>query len=215
MAIRQRELPNVVAKSGPSRLRVFVRKQWRGLSVLGGVAVTVIVVWVLREGMARNADQKASRLYSAAKTADDFRLILAQVPRSYLTFDIMMNVGNALHDQGKVEEARAQYQKILEQYTQGWQAASALCGLGMLDAERKSFATACAFFKRALESDPVGIKAPEALYQWGRCLQAMGDNVAAKEKFERIVSDFPVDALAQDAASRAKRLNLDSFGAGS
>ena len=214
MAIRQREFPGA-AKIGPSPLRVFVRKQWRGLSVLGGVVMIVLVAWALREGMARNADQKASGLYSAAKTAEDFRMILAQVPRSYLTFDIMMNVGNALHDQGKVEEARAQYKKISELYSQGWQAAAALCALGILDAEKKDFAKAGAFFKRAVESDPAGAKAPEALYQWGRSLQALGYKAAAREKFESVTRDFPSDTLSQDAASRAKRLNIDSFRSGS
>lgn len=203
MALRQRE-PIRMERTGPGPVMVFLQRNRFRLVIAAGVIVAVLLVTAVVQGMHRNSDLKASQLFSQAKTIEDFEAILKQVPKSYLTYDILINLGSLSHNAGKREDALKYYDEAYRGFPQGFRGAAALCAMGALNKEAKEYAKAAVLFSRAVDTEPLGIKAAEALVQWGECLEASGDVSGAREKYSRVAEQFPTSPLAKEAANKIR-----------
>ncbi len=111
----------------------FFKKYWLRLAIVCVVVLAAVLAAAIRAGMSRSADAKASALFAQAKTIEDYQAILAQVPESYLTFDILFSIANLQHQQGDSAKAREYYQKAYDAHPTGFQGAAAQKALGLVN----------------------------------------------------------------------------------
>jgi peptidoglycan lytic transglycosylase len=146
--------------------------------------------------------RRAQGRRSAVRTIQGW--ILERFPKSAQAAEIHFFRGDALHDQGALAEASAQYKQAMEA------GPHALAGLswmraGQIAEGRGKYLEATGIYERYLERYPEGRRWDEAAYWAGRSHAAMGDSSGARAKWESILTRFRTSYYSVLAAAELGR----------
>ena len=112
----------------------------------------------------------------------------------------LLMLGNLYSDLGRTSEARAAFQKRLDQYGEsGPEGYAAKAGLATALEDMGNLAEAAAEYRSYAERHPDSPFAPISLEEAGRCYRIAGDTAKAAEVYRSIVEKHPQSSARQVA----------------
>ena len=157
-------------------------------------------VWLL-------AGRAFSRMGAREAAEDAFRRSLEAGTGAESAFAAYL-LADHLQDDGKVEDARATYERAISRFARSSWAARALVRLGMLAFLEGDYAEAQARFDLYLRRYPRGSWYHAMLYWSARALDANGDSAAARTLYRKAVDR---DALSYYGQLAARRIDVDPY----
>jgi len=105
----------------------------------------------------------------------------------------------AYYDQGKFDEANAQFVVMADQFPGSPLAADALARVGEYWMEKQQYADAMSYFNRAFQIVQPGNLAPAVSYKLGVCAFNAKNYPVAVLAFDKVVTDYPTYDFAMDS----------------
>lgn len=112
----------------------------------------------------------------------------------------------ALAETSKLDEARQQYQQVVDRDGNGLWGRMARLGLASVDLRAKRYDAAIAGFRNLVTHADADLPADGLLMQLGQAYQQAGKRDEAIRTYNRIVTEFPESLYASDAKTRVEAL---------
>ena len=120
----------------------------------------------------------------------------------------MLLAAGSLFTEGKYEEAKAQFQKLIREYHDSPFMGEALLGVAAcLDAQNKP-TEAIAAYKELIDRHPNDPVIPQAKFALGRLYEAQNQPEQAYNYFEQVAQTDPYGSIGSEAGMRAEELKL-------
>ena len=148
----------------------------------------------------------AQRLLAGAKTADDYRKVIAEYPGTHAAGNAHLFLAEQLRKDGKLEESSALLRTFAEKYPEHPLVSGAWTSLAAnLEAQDKAD-EALAMYQKVSTSYGASFSAPIALMAQARLLKAKGKTEEAGRIYERIIARYPDNIVSQQAAQENRQL---------
>ena len=179
----------------------FARKRTRLFLCIFMAVVVVVVVLLLVNSHRLQREVAAISLLGSGQTAfregkcsdalSFFEKVRKDYPRSKACEIALIYIGESLCRLGRLESAEANFNDYLLRYPVGEFSVRAQCGLGFVCEERREFQKAIDAYRKVYEDYSESYLCPQAVFNTGRCYEAMGMWEKAKESYEKLVSSYP------------------------
>lgn len=176
------------------------------------IALTVLFVVALAgyagfEITQRNARESAVRAFAEAKTADDFRKVIAEHPGQVAAGNAQLKLANLLRQEGKYDEANTVLRSFIEKQPTHPMLAGAWLGLAQNTEAAGKVDEALTEYQKILTTFPNSYAVPIALLAQGRIQKAKGQTDAAKRSFEQVISQYQFTSFQFEAQRELGNLN--------
>jgi TolA-binding protein len=172
------------------------------------VALVVVgaAVYGISEWMRLSKQQGSTQLLSGAKTADDYRKVIAEYPGTSAAGNATLLLAAKLRDEGKYDESTAELKTFAEKYPKHELVSGAWTSMAAnLEAQGK-VDEALATYQRVSTSYAASFSAPVALLNQARILQGQGKKEEARKIYEQIVSSYQENPASQQATGELQKM---------
>lgn len=154
----------------------------------------------------RTRDANAARLFASAKTADEFRKVIAEYPATTPAGNAHVLLAEQLRKEGKLDESSALLRTFAEKYPDHPLVSGALTSLATnLEAQGKTD-EALAAYQRVSTAYASSFSAPAALMAQARLLKAKGKTDEAQRIYEQVMTQYQDNVFAQQAMRENRQL---------
>ena len=144
----------------------------------------------------------------SADMAPAYLKVAATYPNSTAAARAVLLAAGSLFTEGKYEEAKAQFQKLIREHHDSPFMGEALLGVAAcLDAENKP-SEATAAYKELIDRHPNDPVIPQAKFALGRLYEAQGQPEQAFNSYEQVTQADPYGSIGSEAGMRAEELKL-------
>ncbi len=194
------------AEVGAFEAELFWHKHHK--TVIGaGVAIVVIVLGtVVYLISSQNSKEAAEAQLANAKTADAYRALIADYPRSRPAVDASFLLAESLREAGKIEDSSAVYHKIVDDYPESTLVGGARLGLAENFEMQNKLDDALAALRQVQTTDSDSYAAQVAMLLEGRILIRQGKMEEARRTLTGLVSAYPKSPAAQLAGAQLQGL---------
>jgi TolA-binding protein len=175
-----------------------------GLTILFIVALVGYTAYELTQRSAREAANKA---FAEAKTADDYKKVIADHPDQIAAGNAQLKLAELYRDEGKYDEAITVLRTFTEKHPAHPLIAGGWLGLGQNAEAAGKIDEALTQYQKILTTFPTSYAAPFALLSQGRLQKAKGQNDAAKRTFEQVISQYKMTFFEFEAKRELDALN--------
>jgi TolA-binding protein len=148
----------------------------------------------------------AQRLLGSAKTADDYRKLIAEYPTTNAAGNAHLFLAEQLRKEGKLDEASALLRTFPDKYPEHPLLSGAWTSLAAnLEAQGKAD-EALATYQKVSTSYGASFSAPIALMAQARLLKANGKTEEAGRIYEQVIARFADNIVAQQATYENRQL---------
>lgn len=199
--------PPVAAVEPEFDLLAFWIQHRTKIVLLGGLLAVALVSFGVSEFLRHRKVEGARALFTQAKTAGDYRKVIAEYPGTTVAGDAYLLLAAQLRGEGKYEESSALLKTFAAQYPQHQLLSGAWTSLAAnLEAEGKTD-EALATYQKVSTSYATSFSAPVALLAEGRLLGEKGKKEEARKVYEQIAVRFAENPVAQQAAMELRLLD--------
>jgi TolA-binding protein len=174
------------------------------LAVLFAVALVGYTVFELTQ---RNARQSANKAFAEAKTADDFKKVIAEHSGQVAGGNAQLKLAELLRNEGKYDDANGVLRAFIEKHPNHPLIAGAWLSLGQNAEAAGKADEALTQYQKILTTFPTSYAAPFALLAQGRLQKTKGQNDAAKRTFEQVISQYKLTYFEFEAKRELDSLN--------
>lgn len=172
--------------------------------------VALLVFGLLAYGIFQFAEKRArdaaANDFAHAKTADDFRKVIAAHPRSVVAGNAHLMLAELLRNEGKHDEALTNLRAFIDHHGDHPLISGAWTSLAFtLEAQGKS-EEALSTLQKVAATYPTSFAAPVALMAQARIYKTRNDTAQAKRIYEQVVSQFGQSEFAREALVELQRL---------
>ena len=153
---------------------------------LAALLVVALVGYAVFEITERNARESANKAYAAAKTADDFKKVIAEHPGQTAAGNAQLELASLLRKEGKFDEANTVLRSFIEKNPTHPLLAGAWLSLGQNAEAAGKPDEALTQYQKILTTFPNSYAVPLALLAQGRIQKAKGQNDAARRSFDQV-----------------------------
>lgn len=169
--------------------------------------VVALVGYAVFEIVQRNARESANKAFAAAKTADDFKKVIADHPSQTAAGNAQLVLASLLRKDGKYDEANTVLRSFIEKHPTHPMLAGAWLSLGQNAEAAGKTDEALTQYQKILTTFPTSYAAPIALLAQGRIQKAKGQTDAAKRSFEQVISQYQMTSFQFEAQRELGSLN--------
>lgn len=174
--------------------------------LFAGLLVVGMAVFGISEWSRLRQFEGARQLLAGAKTADDYRKVIAEYPATAAAGDAFLLLAEQLRKDGKLDESSAQLRTFTEKFPQHPLISGAWTSLATnLEAEGKAD-DALAMYQKVSTSYATSFSTPVALLAQARLLKAKGKTDEARLIYEQVTTRYPDNIVSQMAAQEIKQL---------
>jgi tetratricopeptide (TPR) repeat protein len=174
---------------------------------LSALFVVALIGYTVFEVTQRNAREAANKAFAEAKTADDFKKVIAEHSGQTAAGNAQLKLAGLLRNEGKFEEAGKILRDFIEKYPAHPMIAGAWLSLGQNQEGAGKADEALAQYQKVLTTYPNSYAAPIALLSQGRIQKAKGQNDAAKRSFEQVISQYQFTQFQNEAQMELRTLD--------
>ncbi len=121
------------------------------------------------------------------------------------TADVLLRIGDAYYNAGRVEESKASYGQLLESFPSSPKIPQALYSLALLEKKEGNSDVAVEYIRRIDKEYEFSSIAPDALFTLAEIYDGRGDYALSGGIYTRIYGEYPKSKLAVDSLYRAAR----------
>jgi len=169
--------------------------------------VVALVGYTIFEITERSARESANKAFAEAKTADDFKKVIAEHPGQTAAGNAQLELANLLRKDGKFDEANTLLRSFIEKQPTHPLIAGAWLSLAQNSEAAGKMDEALTDYQKILTTFPNSYAAPIALLAQGRVQKAKGQTDAAKRSFEQVISQYQFTQFQRDAELELGKLN--------
>ncbi|HET6407634.1 MAG TPA: tetratricopeptide repeat protein [Chthoniobacteraceae bacterium] len=169
--------------------------------------VVALAGYAIYEVSQRSAREAANQAFAEAKTADDFKNVIAKHPRQIAAGNAQLKLADILRKEGKYDEANASLRSFIEQHPTHPLLAGGWLGLAQNAEAAGKSDQALTDYQKILTTFPNSYVAPVALLAQGKIQKAKGQNDAAKRSFEQVISQYQFTSFQFEAQRELASLN--------
>ncbi len=174
--------------------------------LFAGLLVVGMAVFGISEWSRLRQLEGARQLLAGAKTADDYRKVIAEYPATTAAGDAFLLLAEQLRKDGKIDESSAQLRTFTEKFPQHPLISGAWTSLATnLEAEGKAD-DALAMYQKVSTSYATSFSTPVALLAQARLLKAKDKTDEARLLYEQVTTRYPDNIVSQMAAQEIKQL---------
>jgi TolA-binding protein len=174
---------------------------------LAALFVVALAGYTIFEITQRNARESANKAFAQAKTADDYRKVIAEHPGQMAAGNAQLELADLLRKEGKYDEANTMLRSFIEQHPTHPLLAGAWLGLGQNAEAAGKADEALTQYQKILTTFPNSYAAPIALLAQGRIQKAKGQTDAAKRSFEQVDQQYQMTPFQFEARRELGNLN--------
>jgi tol-pal system protein YbgF len=174
---------------------------------LSALFVVALVGYAVFEFTERTARESANMAFAAAKTADDFRKVIAEHSGQMAAGNAQLELSGLLRKEGKYDEANTVLRSFVEQHPTHPMLAGAWLSLGQNAEAAGKVDEALTNYQKILTTFPNSYAVPIALLAQGRIQKNKGQNDAAKRSFEQVISQYQMTSFQFEAQREMASLN--------
>jgi len=174
---------------------------------LAALFVVALVGYTVFEITQRSARESANKAYAEAKTADDFKKVIAEHSGQMAAGNAQLKLADLLRKDGKYDEANAVLRSFVEQHPTHPLIAGGWLGLAQNAEAAGKADEALAQYQKILTTFPNSYAVPMALLAQGRLQKAKGQTDAAKRAFEQVISQYKMSSFGFEAQQELATLN--------
>ena len=161
--------------------------------------VLALGAWGVSEMARKNTLEDSQHLFATAKTADDYRKVVAKYPKSVVAGNALLLLADKLREEGKFDEATEQLRTFNEKHATHPLASGAWTSLAATQEAQGKADEALATYQKVSSGYPGSFSAPVALMAQARLLKAKGKIDEAKRIYEQVIQQYPGTGFWQDA----------------
>ncbi len=175
--------------------------------LFGGLLIVALATFGVSEFLRHQKLDGARQLFAAAKTAEEYRKVIAEYPGTTAAGDAHLLLASELRKEGKLEESSALLRTFTTQYPEhqllsgGWTSLAA-----NLEAEGKAD-EALAMYQKVSASYAGSFSAPVALMAEARLLREKGKKEEARKVYEQVAKTYAESPVAQQVAAEMRLLD--------
>ncbi len=171
-----------------------------------GIFLVAVASYGVSEWTRAKTLEGAQQLLSGAKTADDYRKVIAEYPATNAAGNAHLFLAEQLRKDGKLDESSALLRTFTEKYPEYPLLSGAWTSLAAnLEAQGKAD-EALATYQKVSTSYGASFSAPIALMAQARLLKAKGKTEEAGRIYEQIIARYPENIVSQQAAQENRQL---------
>jgi TolA-binding protein len=190
--------PEAVPARGFDPIAFWIEHKSKVL-LYGGLLVAALAGCGFYEISAERAQAEARRVFAEAKSADDFRKVVQQFPKTVVAGDARLILAGQLREEKKYDEALAILRAFVADSQQHPLISSAWLSLGeTLEASGKAD-EALDIYQQTATKFPDSYAAPMSMTSRAKLLQSQGKIEEAKRTYESVMSQYPESIFSQEA----------------
>lgn len=167
------------------------------------VGLAVFATW---EIVRTRKDAAAERLFAEAKSAEDFRKVIAEYAGTAAAGNAHLMLGEKLRAEGKLDESTAALRQFIERHPEHPLLSGAWTSIATnLEAQGKAD-EALSTYQKVSTGYANSFSTPIALLAQARILQAKDKTDEARRLYEQVMTQFAENPAAQLAAEEVRRL---------
>lgn len=173
---------------------------------LAGLLVFGLLAYGIFQFAQKRSRDAAANDFARAKTADDFRKVIAAHPRSVVAANAHLMLAELQRNEGKHDEAITNLRAFIDHHGDHPLISGAWTSLAFsLEAQGKS-EEALSTLQKVAATYPTSFAAPVALMAQARIYKARNEIAQAKRIYEQVVSQFGQSNFAREALMELQRL---------
>ncbi len=186
-------------------LEFWIRHRGKIL-LYGGLLAAALLIYGIYELARQRTAQAAQRAYASAKSAEDFRRVLTDYPRTVPGANAHLMLADKLRGEGKPDEAIATLRTFIDQHPDHPLISGAHASLAASQEAAGKLDEALATFQKVATSYPTSFSAPGAWIGQGRIFKAQGKMDEAKRAYETVKTQFAESLFANEAQQELQSL---------
>jgi TolA-binding protein len=163
--------------------------------------------YTIVELVQRNAREAANKAFAEAKTADDYRKVIAEYPSQVAAGNAQLKLAELLRTEGKYDDANGVLRSFIEKHPTHPLIAGGWLSLGQNAEAAGKTDEALTQYQKILTTFPTSYAAPFALLGQGRLQKAKEQNEAAKRTFEQVIAQYKMTYFEFEAKRELDALN--------
>ena len=174
--------------------------------LFAGLFVVALGIFGVSEWTRKKTQTESQNLLAAAKTADDYRAVIAKYPKSMAGASALLLLADHLRTAGNYDDSSAQLRAFAERFPTHPLASGALTSLAATQEAQGKADEALATYQKVTSAHPTSFSAPVALLAQARLLKAQGKTEDARRIYEQLIQQYQGTAFGQEAASENQKL---------
>jgi TolA-binding protein len=185
---------------------VFWIQHQRKIVLLAGLFAIALAVFAISEIIRSKTSAAAQELLANAHSADGFRKVIAEYPRTAAAGNAHLLLAEKLREEGKLDDSTAILRTFLEKYPEHPLLSGAWTSLAAnLEAQGK-IDEALSTYQKVSTGYANSFSAPVALMAQARLLVAKNKIEEAQRLYEQVMTQYQDNIVAQQAAQEIRRL---------
>jgi len=174
--------------------------------LFSGLLVVALATWGISEWTRLRKLTGAQQLFTAAKSADDYRKVIAEYPGTLAAGSAHLLLAEQLRKDGKLDESSALLRTFTEKYPEHSLLSGAWTSLAANQEALGKADEALATYQKVSTSYAGSFSAPVALMAQARLLKSAGKTEEAARIYEQVTTRYPDNIVAQQAAQENRQL---------
>lgn len=170
------------------------------------VLVAALIGYAIFSSVQTRAVESANAAFAAAKTADDYKKVIAEHSGQVAAGNAQLKLAEILRNENKLDEANATLKTFIEKQPQHPMIAGAWLALAQNAESAGKTDEALTGYQKVLTTFPTSYAAPLSLLGQGRMEKAKGLKDNAKRTFEKVISDYHQSSFEREAQNELKSL---------
>jgi len=177
------------------------------IQLYGGLLVVALVAFGAYEWMQQRTKAASEAAYASAQTADDFRKVVSEYPRSVSAANAQLMLAEQLRKDGKIDDAISALRTFISQHPDHQLIPGAYLSLGSLLENQGKADDALAAYQKVTTSYLSSYAAPLAWISQAKVLQSKGKTEEARRAYETVINKFQGSSFAREATVEEKKLS--------
>jgi len=186
-------------------MEFWIRHKLKILSLLG-VFVVAALIYAVYEYTEKRTHNAAAQAFSAAKTADELRTVIAKHPGTAPAANAHLLLAEQLRKDGKLDESNQVLNDFINRYPTNELITGGYTSLAANQEMQKKLDEALMNYQKVTTSYPTSFSAPVAWLGQARIYKEQGKIEEAKRAYETVISQFPQSNFAAEATRQNAQL---------
>jgi TolA-binding protein len=184
--------------NGFDPLEFWIRYQ-KQILLYGGLLLVALAGAGIFEMIQQRTKAASEAAYASARTADDYRKVAADYPRTISGANAAFRLADRLREDGKLDEAAAAFRDFTASHPTYPLIAGAYGGLASVLEQQGKLDEALAAYQKVTTSYPNSFVAAAAWIGQARVLAAKGKTEEARRAYETVIGQFQDSQFASEA----------------
>lgn len=165
-----------------------------------------LLIFAIFQFMQYREREAAARDFSAAKTVEEYRRVVAAHPNSAVAGNALLLIGEKLRGENKLDESTAALKEFIAKFPNHPLISGAWMSLAVNLESQEKADDALVNYQKIVASYPASFSAPSALMAQARIYKSKGKLDEAKRAYESVVSQYGDNILSRLAMQEMQRL---------